>query len=155
MKHDAALFIAEAVDQFSELCLTGRRQFKMRRGGGARHPRSGFPGASNDTVCLVKTAPSGSTSSINTLCGPRCSPTRMRVLLWPESDHDHGRSSTVMCKCRRRHDNLSAADTPNGMMRKFSTRYGMYTTVCANGPGSGASTVNSGASSLSIGTTVL
>ncbi len=83
MKHDAALFIAEAVDQFSELCLTGRRQIKMRRGGGVRHPRSGFPGASNDTVCLVKTAPSGSTTSIKTLCGPRCSPTRMRVLLWP------------------------------------------------------------------------
>jgi hypothetical protein len=31
MKHDAALFIAEAFDQLSELCLTGRRQIKMRR----------------------------------------------------------------------------------------------------------------------------
>jgi hypothetical protein len=54
MKNDAALFIAEAVDQFSELCLTGRPQIKIRRGGGVRHPRSGFPGASNDTVCLAE-----------------------------------------------------------------------------------------------------
>ena len=34
MKHDTALFIAEAVDQYSDLCLTGRRQIKMRRARG-------------------------------------------------------------------------------------------------------------------------
>src|SRR5262249_42466518 len=66
MKHDAAFLIAEAVDQSSNLCLTGRRQIKMRRGGGVRHPRSGLPGAVYDPVCMVKTAPSGSTTSIKT-----------------------------------------------------------------------------------------
>jgi len=37
MKHDAALFTAEAIDQFSELCLAKRRQVKLGRRGGVRH----------------------------------------------------------------------------------------------------------------------
>src|SRR5262245_48445291 len=60
-----------------------------------------------------------------------------------------------MCKYPTRGDTLRAADPPNGLMRTFSARYGMSTTFCANGPGSDASTVNSGAGSLSMGTTVL
>ena len=40
-----------------------------------------LPGESNVTVCLVKTFPSGSTTSISTLCWPRGTPTRMTVLL--------------------------------------------------------------------------
>src|SRR5215469_8493642 len=42
MKHDAALFAAEAVDKFSELYLTGGRQIKLWRGEGVRHPGIGF-----------------------------------------------------------------------------------------------------------------
>src|SRR5258708_16572536 len=46
-----------------------------------------LPGDLNVTVCAVRTRPSGSTTSIGTLCSPRGRLARMMVLLLPSPAH--------------------------------------------------------------------
>src|SRR5262245_15489557 len=60
-----------------------------------------------------------------------------------------------MCRCPTRGEMSRAAAPPTGTMRRFSRRYGMYTTPLASGPGSGGSTVRLGAGSLATLKTVL
>src|SRR6476661_8704932 len=95
------------------------------------------------------------TNSIRILCGPGGNrATSIGAVLM--CAHNHGRSSTCMCRCPTRGDALRASLPDSGPILTFSARHVIQTMPLARRSGTGGSTISlAGGASVGVGVSAL